>query len=146
MSQYEDWSMKDGVVAPPAFPLGVLPRSALWSELIAPHNLSADARPPVTCKSLVDPCVSARLVVHLVEGSCGKEPLHQSAPGVSEGRLETLSLSRAEPVEGNREVVDTHLRHRETCSDPIVAREGGPPRGTHTDADVSQCCSKPVRN
>src|SRR5262249_15366629 len=121
MSQYEEWSMKHGVVAPPAFPLGGFPRSALWSALFAPHELGAEVRPPVTCKRLVDPCVSARLVVHLVEGSCGDEPLHQSASGVSEGRLETLSLSRAEPVEGNREVVDAHLRHRETCSEPQSA-------------------------
>src|SRR6476660_8143936 len=35
----------------------------------------------------------------------------------SEGDIETLSLPRAEPVEGNREVVDTHLRHREPCSE-----------------------------
>src|SRR5262245_27798616 len=108
--------MKDGVVAPPAFPLAVLPRSALWSELVATHDLGADVRPPVTCKSLVDPCVSARLVVHLVEGSCGEEPLHQSASGMSEGGIETLSLSRAEPVQGDREVVYAHLPHRETCS------------------------------
>src|SRR6516162_5533256 len=114
MGEHEDWSMKDGTVAPPSFPLVVLPRAALWSELVAPHDLGADARPPVACEGLVDPYVSARRVVHRVEGSCGEEPLHQSAAGVSEGRLETLSFPRAEPVEGNREVVDAHLRHRET--------------------------------
>src|SRR5262249_57490484 len=97
-------------------PLGVLPRSALWSELIAPHDLGADARPPVTCKSLVDPCVSARLVVHLVEGSCGEEPFHQSASDMSEGGIETLSLSRAEPVQGDPEVVYPHLRPPHTSS------------------------------
>src|SRR6476619_2025308 len=114
MSQDEDRSMKDGVVAPPSFPLVVLPRAALWSELVAPHDLGADARPPVTCEGLVDPRVSARLVLHRVEGSRGEEPLRQSASRVSEGRIETLSLPRAKPVEGNREVVYAHLRHRET--------------------------------
>jgi hypothetical protein len=32
----------------------------------------------------------------------------------NEGGIETLSLPRAKPVEGNREVVHAHLRHRET--------------------------------
>src|SRR5262249_7940950 len=113
MGEYEDRSMKDGIVAPPPFPPIVLPRAALWSELVAPHDLGADARRPVTCEGLVDPRVSARLVVHRVESSCGEEPLHQSAGGVSEGGIETLSLPRAKPVEGNREVVYAHLRHRE---------------------------------
>src|SRR5262249_44709864 len=113
MGEHEDRSMKDGVVAPPPFPPIVLPRAALWSELVAPHDLGADARRPVACEGLVDPRVSARLVVHRVESSCGEEPLHQSAGGVSEGGIETLSLPRAKPVEGNREVVHAHLRHRE---------------------------------
>src|SRR5262245_15087279 len=111
MGEHEDRSMKDGVVAPPPFPLVVLPGAALWSELVAPHDLDADARPPVTCEGLVNPRVSARLVVHRVESSCGEEPLHQSAGGVSEGGIETLSLPRAKPVKGNREVVYAHLRH-----------------------------------
>src|SRR5262249_38133428 len=81
--------------------------------LVAPHDLGADARRPVACEGLVDPRVSARLVVHRVESSCGEEPLHQSAGGVSEGGIETLSLPRAKPVQGNREVVHAHLRHRE---------------------------------
>src|SRR5215831_16844381 len=113
MGEHEDRSMKDRVVAPPPFPLVVLPRAALRSELVAPHDLGADARPPVTCEGLIDPRISARFVVHRVESSCGEEPLHQSAGGVSEGSMETLSLPRAKPVEGNREVVYAHLRHRE---------------------------------
>ena len=39
---------------------------------------------------------------------------HSISGGVSEGGIETLSLPRAKPVEGNREVVYAHLRHRET--------------------------------
>src|SRR6478672_11490261 len=109
MSQDEDRSMKDGVVAPPSFPLVVLPRAALWSELVAPHDLGADARPPVTCEGLVDPRVSARLVLHRVESLCCEAPVHQPAGGVPEGGIETLSLPRGKPVEGNREVVYVHL-------------------------------------
>src|SRR5262245_65784877 len=111
MGEHEDRSMKDGVVAPPPFPLVVLPGAALWSKLVAPHDLGADARPPVTCEGLVNPRVSARLALHRVESSCGEEPLHQSAGGVSEGGIETLSLPRAKPIKGIREVVYAHLRH-----------------------------------
>src|SRR5262249_5952674 len=99
MGEHEDRSMKDGGVTPPPFPLVVLPRAPLWSELFAPHDLVADPRPPVACEGLVAPRVAARLVVHRVESSCGEEPLHQSAGGVSEGGIETLSLPRAKPVE-----------------------------------------------
>ena len=54
----EHGRMKWWVVAPPALPLLVSPRSALGSELVSAHDLDTDAGIPVTSEGVVDPGAS----------------------------------------------------------------------------------------
>src|SRR5258708_5677828 len=59
-----DGGMDGGLLAPPALPLLVGPRSALRAELVAPHDLHADARPPVAREGVVDAGAPALLALH----------------------------------------------------------------------------------
>src|SRR5579864_1206028 len=54
MGEHEDGGMERRFLAPPALPLLAGPRSALRAELVAPHDLHADARPPVAREGVVD--------------------------------------------------------------------------------------------
>src|SRR6202021_3499867 len=54
MGEHEDGGMERRLLAPPALPLLVGPRPALRAELVAPHDLHADARPPVARGGIVD--------------------------------------------------------------------------------------------
>src|ERR1700728_1925594 len=42
MCQYEYWGMKRRVLAPPAFPVVVLPGTALGTKLVAAHDFGAN--------------------------------------------------------------------------------------------------------
>src|SRR5262245_6438694 len=107
----EDGGVIDRVVAPPPPPLIVRPRAALRTELVATHDLRADAGTPLAGKGLVEAGASAGLSLHGVMRSSREEPLHQSALRVPEGRVKALALTSAKSVERDREVVDAHLRH-----------------------------------
>jgi hypothetical protein len=113
VGEHDDRGVEHGVVAPPALPLFVLPRTALGSELVAAHDLDADARHPLAGERLVDPVGSGRLAVdsHLAEGARLERPLHEPRAGVAEGGLQPLPLAGAEAVEGDREVVHADERH-----------------------------------
>jgi hypothetical protein len=77
-------------------------------ELVAAHDLDADAGGPSACERFVDsagPLIIA-LESHLLEGTRGEGPLHQARPGVSERRLEPLPLTRTEAVEGDRKIMN----------------------------------------
>jgi hypothetical protein len=100
--------VKDGIVTPPAFPILVGPRAALWSKFVATHNLGTDACPPVAGEGLVGAGASARLAMHLVERPSVEEPVEEPASGVSERLFEGLSLTGAEAVERNCKVVNTN--------------------------------------
>ena len=108
VGENEHGGMEGRVVAPPAFPLFVGPWASLGAELIAAHDLCADARAPVAGERVVDACASAWFPLHLPEGAGGEEPFVQPGTGVAEGRLATLALAGPEAVERNREVVDAN--------------------------------------
>src|SRR5205807_3317141 len=106
MREDEHRGMEGRVVAPPARPALVGPRAALGPELVASHDLCADAWTPFASEGVIDAGTSAPLALHLVEATGGEEPFVEPASGVSEGCFETLALAGAETVERNREVVD----------------------------------------
>src|SRR6202035_5969385 len=64
MGEHEDGGMERRLVPPPALPFLVGPRSALRAELVAPHDLRADARPPVAREGVVDAGAPAFLALH----------------------------------------------------------------------------------
>src|ERR1700723_2087159 len=67
MGEHEDGGMERRLLAPPALPLLVGPRPALRAELVAPHDLRADARPPVAREGIVDAGAPAVLALHDVK-------------------------------------------------------------------------------
>ena len=71
--QHEDRCVKDGIVTPPAFPLLVGPRAALWSEFVAAHDLGTDTCSPVAGEGFVGAGASARLAMHLAERPCAEK-------------------------------------------------------------------------
>ena len=60
MGEDEDRCVERRVGTPPALPLLVGPRPALRAELVAPHDLHADARPPVAREGVVDARVAVQ--------------------------------------------------------------------------------------
>src|SRR3984885_10191188 len=67
MREHEDGGMERRLLTPPAPPLLVGPRPALRAELVAPHDLRADARPPVAREGVVDAGAPALLALHIVK-------------------------------------------------------------------------------
>src|ERR1700704_3881375 len=93
--QHEYRCVKDGIVTPPASPILVGPRAALWSKFVAAHDLGTDARSPVAGEGFVDTGTSARLAMHLAERASVQEPVEEPASGMSEWLFEGLSLTGA---------------------------------------------------
>lgn len=55
MGEDEDRSVERRGVSPPTFPVAALPRTTLWSELVAPHDLSTDVAGIVASEVVVEP-------------------------------------------------------------------------------------------
>ena len=106
--QHEYRSVEHGIIAPPPFPLLVDPRTSLGPELVAAHDLGTDACRPVAGECLIDAGASARSAVHLLERASPHEPLDEASSGVPERLFEGLSLTGAEAVQGDGEVVDSN--------------------------------------
>lgn len=111
VGQHEHRRMEGRVLAPPAPPLFVGPRSVLRAELAAAHDLCADARVPAPGEGVIRTEASAGFALHLAEGARLEEPLVQAHAGMSERSVEGLPVTRAVTVEGNAEVVDADQRH-----------------------------------
>src|SRR5581483_418559 len=107
MGEHEDGGMERRLLAPPAPPLLIGPRSALRAELIAPHDLRADARPPVAREGVVDAGAPAFLARHGVKRTGTGEPSHQPVAGMPEGCLRALAGTGAEAIERDGHVVHT---------------------------------------
>ena len=122
MGEHEDGGVERRFVAPPPLPLIVGPRAALRAELVAAHDLRADARSPVAREGVVGAGAPTWLALHGAEGPGADEPSHQPVPGVAEGRLQALVITGAEAVEGDGEVV-----HANECHD----RQTSTGRGIH---------------
>jgi hypothetical protein len=108
MGEHEDGGMERRLLTPPALPLLVGPRSALRAELIASHDLRADARSPGAREGVVDADAPARLALHGVKCAGVHEPPHQPDAGVPEGRLEALVGSGTEAIERDGHVVNAN--------------------------------------
>src|SRR5487761_2169400 len=61
MREYEHRRMERRVVAPPSFPVEILPRSALRAKLIAPHDFGTDVPGEVTSAVVVKAVRSTRI-------------------------------------------------------------------------------------
>src|SRR5258708_6317427 len=104
----EHRGMEGRVVAPPALPLLVGPRAALRPKLVSSHDLGPDARAPVAGEGVVRAGAASWLALHHVEAPRREEPFMEPGTSVSEGCFEALAVTGAEPVERNREVVDSN--------------------------------------
>ena len=109
MREHEGGRMERRLLPPPALPLLVGPRAALVAELVAPHDLGANAGTPVAREGVVDAGGPACLALHGAKCPGGEEPLHQPGAGMPEGRLTGLVLAGAEAVERNGEVVNANF-------------------------------------
>jgi hypothetical protein len=107
--QHEYRCVKDGIVTPPAFPILVGPRAALWSKLVAAHDLGTNAYSPVAGEGLVGAVASTWLAVHLVVRAGSKESVQEPGSGVSEWLFEGLSFTGAKAVKRNGKVINTNL-------------------------------------
>src|SRR5205085_12226067 len=86
VSQDEHGGVEWRVLAPPAFPLLVNPRSTLVPELVAPHDLRPDAGRPVLGEDVIYTGASFRLAQHLLEGPGWGEPFVESHTGTPKWR------------------------------------------------------------
>ncbi len=97
-----DRRMERWVVAPPALPLLVSPRSALGPELASAHDLGTDSGGPGARQGIVDARAPTRFSLRplqATEGTCGEEPFVEPGTGVPKGRLVALALAGTETVE-----------------------------------------------
>src|SRR5919204_1618785 len=107
MGEDEHRSMERRVRTPPTLPLRVLVPSGI-AELQRPHDLGADPRSVQPREGIVETTDAPRLAGHLVKPRGGDQPLVQPVASVAERCLQAQTLARAETVERDREVMDTH--------------------------------------
>src|SRR5487761_1979153 len=107
MREYEHRRVERCVVAPPSLPVEVLPRSALRTKLIAPHDLGTDVPGEVASAEVVKSVRSTRIdTIDPMRGrSRPREEISRIRP--TEWMLETLPTARAVAIARHREVVDT---------------------------------------
>src|SRR5215471_3538624 len=96
-------------VAPPAAPAIVRPGPAGGTELVAAHDLSANAASPGRSQRLIWAEVSVRL--QAAPGPDLAEPMQEVLLGVAERGIGRLPLSGGVAVEGDDEVVHSYLGH-----------------------------------
>ena len=98
MGEHEHRSVERRIVAPPALPIEVLPRAALWTELVATHDLGTDVARIVASEVVVEAAASAPVcAVRPIRG--GEGPRTQlGRVRMSERLLQTLTFARAEPI------------------------------------------------
>src|SRR5699024_4271806 len=96
------------LLAPPAAPAVVVPRPGLRGELAPAHDLGADR--PVDARGderIVDAPVGGQLHAEGLSAEARRaEPVHETGPGVAEGRVEGLVRPGGEAVERDGEVMD----------------------------------------
>src|SRR5258705_6538658 len=77
MRQHEDGRVIRRLVAPPALPAVVRPRTSDRPEHVAPKNPGTDSRKALLRKSVIDSRLSFVMAVHPAPHACVEEPLHQ---------------------------------------------------------------------
>src|SRR5437764_5584213 len=93
----EHRGVKRRVVSPPARPLLVWPGAALRPELIAAHDLRADARPPSAGKRIVHTAAAAGRALHVMEASGGENTLVQPPTRMPDAAIQARALARSGP-------------------------------------------------
>src|SRR5487761_2161999 len=95
MREYEHRRMERRVVAPPPFPVEVLPRSAQRAKLIAPHDFGTDVPGEVASAVVVKSVRSTR--IDPIDPMRGRSRPREeiSRIRVTEWMLETLPNARA---------------------------------------------------
>src|SRR5207248_8925952 len=112
VGEHEYRVMKRRIVAPPAFPVFVLPFAADRSEHVAAHDRRADASITSRNELIVEALLAGTLrTVDLTEGAGGKRPFVQSAAAHAERIVQALVRSRRVAVERDREVVHAQFWH-----------------------------------
>src|SRR5215510_7317805 len=77
MGQNEDRRVIWRLVAPPALPALVRPRTAHRAKHISPENPRADIRKTQLGRFVVDACLAIRLAMHSAPEARAKNPVHQ---------------------------------------------------------------------
>jgi hypothetical protein len=77
------------------------------AELVRPHDLGADSRSEPLRERVINPAAAAGLADHPVPPLRGEHPFVQPFAGVAERCLLSLTLTGAETVKRDGEVVDT---------------------------------------
>src|SRR5215471_13607604 len=119
MRQHEDRSVIGRLVAPPALPAFIRPRSAYRAKHIAPENPGTDSGEALFRNAVVDTGFSIAVAVHLPPNAGVEEPFHQLGASDAKGVLKVLIRAGAITVDGNGEALDAEFRHdlnrREIC-------------------------------
>ena len=113
--EHEHRRVERRVRPPPAAPLvvgpDIGPRAGLRAELAAAHDLGTEAMAMALGERVVDPRRSTGTAEHRAPEPGGEHPLVETMAGVTERRLERDAVAGPEPVQRDREVVDTDLGH-----------------------------------
>src|SRR2546421_24979 len=111
MRQHEDGRVIRRLVAPPALPAVVRPRASDRAEHVAPKNPGTDSGKALLRNAVIDARLAIVVTVHPPPHARLEEPLHQVRAPDAERVLEILVRPSAVAVDGNREALDTELRH-----------------------------------
>jgi len=115
----EDGSVVRRVVAPPALPGVVGPRSADRAKHVATDDPCADVVEATRREVIVNPRRAAIIAKHLLKGTCGECPFVQRDPADAKWIVEILVGTGTVAIEGYREAVDAKLGHLCSFSAPI---------------------------
>src|SRR5262245_11303816 len=108
MREHEHRRVERRLVTPPPFPVLVLPRTTLGTELVAAHDLGADVVLEVSGEVVVEPACTAGVSAIRPARGAARPRAQDRRVGVTERSLEALSLARAVAVARQHEVLDAH--------------------------------------
>src|SRR5690349_4624583 len=106
MREHEDRRVERRLVAPPAFPLGILVPPRI-SVLAGAHDLGANADVVESHEGIVDATAATGLADQLVPPAGREHPFMESLAGVAERRLATQANARAEAIQRDGEELDS---------------------------------------
>jgi hypothetical protein len=109
--QDEGWRVVRRIVAPPALPVGVWPRTAHRTEHVAAEDESAEIIHGTPRELVVDSCRTALLALHRTKHSSGKKPLEKLGATLSERIVQALFWAGAEPIDRNAKSSDANFWH-----------------------------------